>query len=44
MSLQELVETEVHRAADEYKKKQRDELANFLDTRAGIDKNGTEFM
>ena len=44
MSLQELVENEVHRAADEFKMNQRKELANFLDTRAGLDKNGTEFM
>ena len=44
MSLQELVETEVHSAADEFKKKQREDLAKFLDMQAGLDKNGTEFM
>lgn len=44
MSLQELIETEVHTAADAFKKQQREELEQFLDMRAGLDKDGTEFM
>ena len=35
MSIEELIRTEIHDAADEYRKKEREELAHFLDSRAG---------
>ena len=44
MSLEELITTEVRQPADEFKKQQRKELEEFLNMRAGLDKDGTEFM
>lgn len=44
MSVEQLIHEEVHQAAHEVKKQQRQELEKFLDMRAGLDKNGTEFM
>ena len=44
MPLEDLIRTEVHEAADEVRKKQREELQHFLGTRAGQDKDGAEFM
>ena len=43
MSIQELITTQVHNAADEAKKQQRLELKQFLDTRGGSDPEGKEF-
>ena len=44
MPLEELLATEVHAAAEDYRQKQREELATFLNTRAGADADGSEFM
>jgi len=44
MSIEELIKTEVHQAADDFKNQQRKELKEFLDKRGGLDKDGTEFM
>ena len=44
MPLDELVRTTILKDVTEYKKKQRRELERFLDMRAGLDKDGTEFM
>ena len=43
MSIQELIRTEVHNAAEEARKQQRIELKQFLDTRGGSDPDGKEF-
>ena len=44
MSLEELIEQEVRKPAQEFLKKERQELEKFLQMNAGLDKNGTEFM
>lgn len=44
MPLDELVRTTILEDVTAYKKKQRKELERFLDMRAGLDKDGTEFM
>lgn len=44
MTIEELINSQIHQKADEFKKQQRKELEEFLDMRAGMDKDGSEFM
>ena len=44
MSVEALIRTQIHDAAEEYRKKEREELHAFLDRRAAKDKDGSEFL
>lgn len=44
MTLEELVENVIHLPAKEYRKKEQEDLAKFLNVSARLDKDGTEFM
>lgn len=44
MSLEDLIKTQIHEEADEFKKQQRKELEEFLNMQSRMDKDGSEFM
>lgn len=44
MTIEELIQSQIHNEADQFKKQQRKELEEFLNMRAGMDKDGSEFM
>ena len=44
MSIDDLIKTTIHKQQDDIARKQREELKTFLDTRAGSDHDGQQFM